>query len=132
MNWRSQQNEQEAASQLLKLAHPPKEPLWAKRTIYAVGSPEKGSTMGASVPSTLLDARLLPNPFLELGPIEREDKAVLPAAPSPFLQPSREQLSKQISGTKPRAARRASSHAAEYTDQIEFDFKNGRSCSSRA
>jgi hypothetical protein len=40
MNWRSQQNEQEPAYQPLKLAHPPKEPLWAKRTIYAVGSPE--------------------------------------------------------------------------------------------
>jgi hypothetical protein len=70
-----QQNEQELAYQPLKLAHPPKEPLSAKRTIYAVGSPEKGSALGASVPSTLLDARLPPNPFVELVPVERENKA---------------------------------------------------------
>src|ERR1700730_12754937 len=38
--WRSQQNEEEPAYQPLKLAHAPKEPLWVKRTIYAVGSPE--------------------------------------------------------------------------------------------
>jgi hypothetical protein len=115
MNWQSQHNEEESASQLLELALPSAEPLSAKRTIYAVGSPE--STVGASVRSTLLGARL-PNPFLELG-----RKAVLSAVPSPFLQPSREQLSKQISGTKPPAARRASSHAAAYTAQIEFDFQ---------
>jgi hypothetical protein len=114
MNWQSQHNEEESASQLLELALPSAEPLSAKRTIYAVGSPE--STVGASVRSTPLDS--LPNPFLELG-----RKAVLSAVPSPFLQPSREQLSKQISGTKPPAARRASSHAAAYTAQIEFDFQ---------
>jgi hypothetical protein len=123
MNWQSQHNEEESASQLLELALLSAEPLWAKRTIYAVGSPE--STVGTSVPLPPLDS--LPNPFLELG-----HKTVLSAVPSPFLQPSREQLSKQISETKPRAARRASSRAAAYTAQIEFDFKNGRSCSSRA
>jgi hypothetical protein len=95
MNWQSQHNEEESASQLIGLALPSAEP------------PE--STVGA----------LLPNPFLELG-----RKAVLSAVPSPFLQPScDEQLSKQTSGAKPRAARRASSHAAAYTAQIEFDFQ---------
>jgi hypothetical protein len=31
--------------------------------------------VGASVPATRQDVRLPPNPFLEPGPIEREDKA---------------------------------------------------------
>jgi hypothetical protein len=81
MNWRSQQNEQESES----LAHPPKEPLWDKKTICAVGSPEKGR-VGASVPS-MQRARLPPNPFLEPRPIERENESA--AETIKFLRPVR-------------------------------------------
>jgi hypothetical protein len=46
----SQQNEHKSASQRLELAHLPKEPLCDKKGICGVGSPEKQSLPGASVP----------------------------------------------------------------------------------
>jgi hypothetical protein len=66
--------------------------------------------------------------------IRRSEEAAptLAAAPTALLQPPLEQQSKKPSETEPRAARLASSSADERRDQIELNFDDGGSGSSRA
>src|SRR5258707_4965341 len=45
----SQQNEHKSASQRLELAHPPKEPIYAKKAICAPGSPGQQAAVEASL-----------------------------------------------------------------------------------
>jgi hypothetical protein len=109
MNRLSHQNEQESESHRPESAHPPKEPFW-------VGSPEKGNAVEAFVPS-LNYARLLPNPFLGLPPIERENRAAA-GTTTIILRP--------VNRRGP-----ASPLADKCSDQIEFDFQNSSSWTER-
>ena len=106
MNRLSQQNEQESESQPPKLAYPPEES-------FRVGSPEKGTAVEASVPSTLHDARLPPSPFLGLRPIERENRAAAGTT---------EIIFRPVNRRGP-----ASPLADKRSDQIEFNFQNSSS-----
>jgi hypothetical protein len=84
--WRSQQNEHKPDSQLVKLAHLPKEPLCAKKAIFEVGSPKRQKARevlsSVSSPKCAVGAESLEPvraPVLgsSSGLIERDDKSAV-------------------------------------------------------